>query len=147
MSKTGIVIAIDNEMATVDCLTESKCDTCPRRSKPGACSICSDFKDNSGLLIVAKNSIGANIGDKVRYGRAFSESLIIFLAIFVLPFLCAFISYFISVIFTDESAVMSKIALAVFVLSTAFSCYYIYKRSKKQCDYTIIDIIQPDLYN
>lgn len=142
MSKIGIVVAIDNQMATLDCTPASKCDTCPKRSKVGACNICPDFSEHSKSLIVAKNNIGAEVGDKVLYGRALSENMILILAMFVFPFICAIISYYISVLFTDESGIMSKVALTAFVLSTAFSCYYIYKRSGKQCEFTIIDIIQ-----
>ncbi len=144
MTKQGIVIATDGVMATVQYSVKSKCDTCKKRTKIGACDSCPDYSDRAAVRIVAYNRIGAEVGDTVEYGRAPSENMIFALLVFAFPIVCAVISYFISVLFIDDNAAKSRVALIVFGIATAFACAYSYKHSKKRCDYSINRVVETE---
>ncbi len=141
MTKQGRVIATDGTMATIELQEASKCTDCPRRTKVGACEKCPDYSESSSARIVAYNKLGAEVGDTVEFGRAVSENLIFTFLVFALPLIFAVLAYFISVLFVDDNGIKSKIAAAVFVIATAFSCAYSYKRSKTRCEYSIIKVV------
>lgn len=144
MNKRGIVIAVDGDMATIELSENTKCDTCPNRKRIGACESCSDYSDIAQKRFVAKNKIGAEIGDFVEYGRAPSEGLVFTFIVFALPIIAAIMSYFISVLFTDDNDTMARIALATFGVATVLACFFSWKRSKRHCDYLINKVIDSE---
>ncbi len=144
MIKQGIVIATDGGMATLEQFEKKKCDSCPKRTKVGACDGCPDYAENSSARIVAHNKIGAEVGDRVEYCRTFSEDLIFVFLVFGLPIICTILSYFITVLFIDDNSIKTRIALTVFGVATALACIYSYKHSKRRCDYSINRIIEAE---
>lgn len=144
MTKQGTVIATDGAMATIELTEASKCVECPKRTKPGACEKCPDYSESASARIVAYNKIGADVGDKVEFGRSVSENLLFTVLIFALPLISAVLAYFISVLFTDDSGINSKIAAGAFIIATALACAYSYKHSKTRCDYSIIKVVDDE---
>lgn len=139
--KIGKVIATDKLMATVECFSAEKCICCNKRERNGECERCPVYDDAAATNIVAYNSIGASVGELVECKKSTSESLLFFFFVFALPIVAALICYFASALFTDDSAMRTRISLLALVIATSVSCAYSFKKMQNRCDYSIKRIL------
>lgn len=141
MAEIGIVIATDENTATVERCKTSICDTCSRKNKIGACDTCSDREEQATERCVALNGIGAVIGDKVEYTKNRAANAIFAFVVFAVPLICALAAYLISTLIIDDPGTSGRIAVAFFALAMIAAGVYSYVSSKKRCEYTISAII------
>ena len=142
MAECGIVIATDNEIATIEVSKSSVCSECNKKSKIGACDTCSNKDEIKNERYIAYNQAGATVGDKVEFLRAKGKNAIFAMIVFVLPIVTAILAYFVASNFIEDDTVISKIAITVFFVFMVFAGGYSYFASKKRCDYTITAIIE-----
>lgn len=141
MAEIGIVIATDENTATVERRKVSICDTCSKKNKIGACETCSDRDEQVAERFVALNSIGAEIGDKVEYTKNRAANAVFAFVVFVVPMICALIAYLISMLIIDDPAASGRTAVAFFALAMIAAGVYSYRVSKRRCEYTISAVL------
>lgn len=141
MANIGIVIATDENVATVEKYKASVCDSCAKKNKIGACDACSDRDETSAERCIAYNSIGAQVGDKVEYSKNRGAGIVFALVVFALPLVCALISYLIAMMLTDDPGTGGRTAVACFAFAMIAVGFYAYKVSKRRCEHTITTIL------
>lgn len=142
MAKQGLVVAIEGDMATIESCKSSKCESCTKRTKIGACDACSDNEEKAPDRVVAYNRMGAAIGDKVEYAKTKSSGIILAVISFVVPVIFAMLSYFVCTVFTDNEQIKGRVVAASFAVALLFAGVYSYKLSKKQCDHSVVCVLE-----
>ena len=145
MSKKGIVVAKDGNLATVEIYNNQNCLTCMKRKNQIACRACSDYDENPKYSIVAINDNGAEIGNCVSVKESKRQKLILAFVSFVIPVACAVIAYLCMSLISDDEQIRSRVAVISAIIAVIIAGLYSYKVSKSTCDYKIISIEDEDI--
>ena len=142
MTKYGLVVAVDDGVATIEVNNNEICENCTKKKKIGACDSCKDKDESKSERYVAYNPVGACVGDKVEFNKSSGKNFLFTLVVFILPLVVAVLLYFVASNFTDDETTKNKVARIAFFVSMAFAAGYSYFSSKKRFDHTIVAIIQ-----
>lgn len=111
MLSEGIVIKKDGEFITVSVKRKTACDTCRAGCKGGHCDKVQDVET------VVKNTLQAEIGDKVRLYTDTSTVMVFAMTVFMLPIVIAAIAYVIPYLLGAGITISAITATLGFVLS------------------------------
>ncbi|MFC1496397.1 SoxR reducing system RseC family protein [Candidatus Margulisiibacteriota bacterium] len=131
MKETGKIIKMVVDIAEVEIEPSAACVRCK------GCQVVSSGK----MLLLAKNEIGAKVGDKIQVEIPESESIKASFLIFIFPLIALIVGYFIGVrLFVLE---VFGIMFAIMFLGLSFLCLRLYDqllKSRQDCRATIIAI-------
>ncbi len=133
MLSEGFVLKIDGEFATVGVKRNTACDTC-RANCGGHCDKASTVET------VVKNTLNAQVGDRVRLYSRTSTVLTYALLVFIVPIIAAMLGYFIPD-FLGADTVLSAIICIVAVAIYYCIIYLSFKNKKPYETIQMYDII------
>ena len=111
MLSEGIVTRTDGEFITVSVKRKTACDTCRAGCKGGHCDKVQDVET------VVKNTLQAEVGDKVRLYTNTSTVMVFAMTVFMLPLVIAAVSYAIPYFLGADITISAIIATLGFILS------------------------------
>ena len=113
MTNTGTVISTEGENALIKVVRKSACAGCEGRQ---ACegSLVGDCMKSAEVTVLAKNSIGAKVGDNVEFSSSTPLTLGIAAAVFLLPLAVGFMSYFIADMLIESVLYPYLVSLVLF---------------------------------
>ena len=141
MKTIATVIAVNGGLATVETQRTSACEGCHKSEDGKGCSVCSLMGGDRKLSAVAKNAVGAKVGDRVAIESATGRMLWYACLVFLLPLIVALISYAIATQLTANSTWHLVGALIGFV--GTFLGIFAYSKyiQKKRYDVEITEIL------
>ena len=142
MNKYGVVVATEENLATVEIYDNPNCTSCTKRANRAVCRACADYDEASKIRLVAVNEAMAEVGDGVRLNVSKMQKIFSNMLTFVFPIVCAVISYFCVSVFTDADYIKAGSATAAGLVAMIVAGLYSYKVSKNICEYKIISVIK-----
>ena len=140
MQTKATVIKTDRDRATVEVERQAACDGC-HKNKDGGCSICSLTGASKKFEAVAKNEIGAKVGDCVTVVTKTERVLGYAALVFLLPILVGVAFYFLAGIFTSTEMWHYAAMVLGFLLSFFFVWLYAKRVARDRCDVEIVEIL------
>ena len=141
MKTIATVIAVNGGLATVETQRTSACEGCHKSEDGKGCSVCSLMGGDRKFSAVAKNAVGAKVGDRVAIESATGRMLWYACLVFLLPLIVTLICYAIATQLTANSTWHLVGALIGFV--GTFLGIFAYSKyiQKKRYDVEITEIL------
>ncbi len=139
MRVKATVISIDGKVATVESERLSACEGCHKHAE--GCSVCSLMGGNKTITSIAKNSLGASVGDIVEIETETKTVLFYAALVFILPIVIMLVLYAFIGFFDFSEPIRYGAALLGFAFT--FLCIWLYSKYKvsKRYDVVIVNII------
>ena len=93
MKTIATVIAVNGGLATVETQRTSACEGCHKSEDGKGCSVCSLMGGDRKLSAIAKNTVGAKVGDRVAIESATGRMLWYACLVFLLPLVVTLACY------------------------------------------------------
>ena len=122
MKQIGVVIALEGDIARIECDRRSACDMCEN-----AASCAEKCKK---VYTGAYNGVGASVGDAVEIETDTGSVLLNAVLVFLLPIIIAIGSYFLADAYFSEG-ISVLITLAVLVFSVCAFSFLLNRRAKR----------------
>lgn len=144
MVQLAKVIKTDGETAQISVERSSMCDGCSKKGCSGTCAAGRLFGTDKSMHALARNTIGADVGDTVQIETKTSVVMKYALIIFIMPIIISAILYFIGkAVFHEEKSAIAA-AFIGFIASFAVIGLIERRKSKSPPDVVIKRIICPD---
>lgn len=144
MTKQGRIIATDGSKATVEVYEESVCDSCAKKLRSNACDTCPHKRDIAPARFVARNNVGASVGDIVEYSRSGISNVILSVIAFIIPFICYAIVNLVLSRLAVDAGFQARLSLIVLIVMMIAAALYSYFQSKSRCDHAVVAVINKD---
>ena len=142
MRTEAVVIAVENNTATVKLNRKSACDGCHKSVEGKGCSVCSLMGADREFTSVAQNNVGAAVGDRVEVETASGRVLLYAALVFLLPILVALICFGIASAFVEPLQWRLLSALLGFLLSFLGVWIYSERVRRGKHDIVIVAIVE-----
>lgn len=142
MKTEAVVISTDGRFAVVETERTSACEGCHKSEDGKGCSVCSLMGGDRKLSARAKNTVGAQAGDRVMIESQTGRMLYYAVLVFLLPVVISLLCYAGASLLTAQMA--WKLMGAAMGFCLTFAGLFLYSRAvqKKRCDIEIIEIIE-----
>ncbi|MGM9642584.1 MAG: SoxR reducing system RseC family protein [Eubacteriales bacterium] len=144
MTKQGKIIAIDGSKATVEVYEESVCDSCSKNVRSDACDACPHKRDTAPARFIARNGIGACVGDIVEYSKSGISNVLLSVIAFIIPFVCYAVVNIVLSRLKADAGLQARLSLIVLIIMMIAAALYSYFQSKARCDYLVVAVINKD---
>lgn len=141
MNTFATVKEVNGKYAVVETERRSACDGCHKNTNGEGCAMCKIFGGNAKVSARARNTVGAQVGDKVEIESSSARMLGYAALVFILPLVLAVVSYFLLLPALGEGfAALS--AIGAFVLSFFVIAVISKLLLTDRCDIDIVKIIK-----
>ena len=146
MESIGRVTEVSGALAVVEVRRTSACEGC-HKSAEGGCSVCTLMGGANSRVTrtVARNPLGARVGDRVRIESPASRVLLWAAAVFLLPLLMAAAGFAVAHAVTDSVPWQAAGAAIGFALCFAGLRVLSGVMKKRVPDAEITEILAPDM--
>ena len=137
------IIKVNGMYAIAKAQRTPACSSCAGCSEKGGCGAHLIFGEQTeNVELEVYNGVGAKVGDFVELGSSTAKTLLVSLAVFVLPVLLSVLGYFVAAHFTGDEYIPAAVLVIVFVLSFAAASAVMNVYAKKHIRIEVVRILE-----